>query len=317
MSKESHQFSTDAAKKVGVNAAIIFGHLIFLHKANLNRQDSWDGHRYWIKKTARAFEAMYPYLSQKEIRGALDRLQKEGYILSVAGLSENKFDRAKSFSIEQLGFDLYEIEEQERHIFTCDKRANAGLQKGKSDVTQRENQMLPKGQMNNSYNSYNDSIKDDMPDKSDSPSEKHITETLKGELDALAAEYKTAPDEKKPEIAKTGKKVKQRYELELKIDQTILHLNEKTGFRYKLGTEEARKVIRKRLEKNTLEEVFQVIDYKSDEWKDNIKMRGNLVPSTLFNGHFEDYYQAALIAKKPSKKQNETVYTAPVKRFGQ
>lgn len=139
MSKESHQFSTDAAKKVGVNAAIIFGHLIFLHKANLNRADSWDGFRYWIKKTARAFEAMYPYLSQKEIRGALDRLQKDGYILSVAGLSENKFDRAKSFSIEQLGFDLYEIAAEERHVFACDKRANGRLPKGKSDVTQRAN----------------------------------------------------------------------------------------------------------------------------------------------------------------------------------
>jgi len=146
MSKESHQFSTDAAKKVGVNAAIIFGHLIFLHKANLNRQDSWDGFRYWIKKTARAFEAMYPYLSQKEIRGALDRLQKEGYILSVAGLSENKFDRAKSFSIEQSGFDLYEIEENERHVFACDKRANGRTQKGKCHVDKRANA--------NSYNPY-------------------------------------------------------------------------------------------------------------------------------------------------------------------
>ena len=315
MSKESHQFSTDAAKKVGVNAAIIFGHLIFLHKANLNRADSWDGFRYWIKKTARAFEAMYPYLSQKEIRGALDRLQKDGYILSVAGLSENKFDRAKSFSIEKSGFDLYEIEEQERHVFTCDKRANGRLPKGKSDVTQRANQMLPKGQMLNSYNSYND-CKKDMSGVPDAVPDKHITDALKEQLDALVEEHKTATPERREEIVRLGKKTKQRYELELKIDQTILHLNKKTGFRYKLSTLEARRVIEKRLAKNTIEEMFQVIDYKSDEWKDNIKMRGNLVPATLFNGHFEDYYQASLL--KPKKKnENEAVYTPPVKRFAQ
>ena len=314
MSKESHQFSTDAAKKVGVNAAIIFGHLIFLHKANLNRSDSWDGVRYWIKKTARAFEAMYPYLSQKEIRGALDRLQKEGYILSVAGLSENKFDRAKSFSIEKSGFDLYEIEEQERHVFTCDKRANGRLPKGKSDVDERANQMLPKGQMLNSYNSYND-CKKDMSGVPDAVPDKHITDALKEQLDALVEEHKTATPERREEIVRLGKKTKQRYELELKIDQTILHLNKKTGFRYKLPTLEARKVIEKRLAKNTIEEMFQVIDYKSDEWKDNIKMRGSLVPATLFNGHFEDYYQAALLSKtKPlSPTQQKPVYEKPKK----
>jgi hypothetical protein len=202
MSKESHQFSTDAAKKVGVNAAIIFGHLIFLHKANLNRQDSWDGFRYWIKKTARAFEAMYPYLSQKEIRGALDRLQKEGYVLSVAGLSENKFDRAKSFSIEQSGFDLYEIEDNERHVFTCDKRANGSYPKGKSDVDERANQMLTKGQMNNSYNSYShwNNIKEErVPANADLSLKKSIEPIDEAftPVDALSKKRKNAPGAEK------------------------------------------------------------------------------------------------------------------------
>ena len=143
-----------------------------------------------------------------------------------------------------------------------------------------------------------------MSGKPDSVPDKHITDALKEQLDALIEEHKTATPERREEIVKLGKKTKQRYELELKIDQTILHLNKKTGFRYKLPTLEARKVIEKRLAKNTIEEMFQVIDYKSDEWKDNIKMRGNLVPATLFNGHFEDYYQASLLKKtKPAQSQ--------------
>ena len=156
----------------------------------------------------------------------------------------------------------------------------------------------------------------DMSGTPDAVPDKHITDALKEQLDALIEEHKTATPERREEIVKLGKKTKQRYELELKIDQTILHLNKKTGFRYKLPTVEARKIIEKRLAKNTIEEIFQVIDYKSDEWKDNIKMRGNLVPATLLNGHFEDYYQASLL--KPKKKnENEAVYTPPVKRFAQ
>jgi uncharacterized phage protein (TIGR02220 family) len=88
------------------------------------------------------------------------------------------------------------------------------------------------------------------------------------------------------------------------IDQTILHLNEKAGFQYKLKTVEARRVIRKRLSENTLEEIFAVIDFKCREWEDKDEMRQYLRPSTLFNGHFEDYYQASLLKKtKPVQSQ--------------
>ena len=320
MSKESHQFSTDAAKKVGVNAAIIFGHLIFLHKANLNRSDSWDGVRYWIKKTARAFEAMYPYLSQKEIRGALDRLQKEGYILSVAGLSENKFDRAKSFSIEKSGFDLYEIEEQERHVFTCDKRANGRLPKGKSDVTQRANQMLPKGQMLNSYNSCNNSKKD-MSGKPDGteflPLEEkkkkekvHPAAALQKKIEALREKLKTAAEPERAKIIKEGKALKAQLETEKEIDAVILRLNEKAGFRYELTAKEARRVIGKRLSENSLEEIFQVVDFKIKEWN-GTEWHKYLRPETLLNGHFEGYYQASLL--KTVKPVQKNLYEKPKK----
>ena len=320
MSKESHQFSTDAAKKVGVNAAIIFGHLIFLHKANLNRADSWDGFRYWIKKTARAFEAMYPYLSQKEIRGALGRLQKDGYILSVAGLSENKFDRAKSFSIEQSGFDLYEIAENERHVFACDKRANGSYPKGKSDVTQRANQMLPKGQMNNSYNSYKDSKKymSGKPDGTENLSleekkkkEKvHPAAALEKKIEALREKLKTAAEPERAKIIKEGKALKAQLETEKEIDAVILRLNEKAGFRYGLTAKEARRVIGKRLSENSLEEIFQVVDFKIKEWN-GTEWHKYLRPETLLNGHFEGYYQASLLPK--SKPTTQPVYEKPKK----
>jgi len=326
MSKESHQFSTDAAKKVGVNAAIIFGHLIFLHKANLNRADSWDGFRYWIKKTARAFEAMYPYLSQKEIRGALDRLQKDGYILSVAGLSENKFDRAKSFSIEQSGFDLYEIEDNERHVFTCDKRANGRLPKGKSDVTQRANQMLPKGQMLNSYNSYND-CKKDMSGKPDGteilPLEEkkkkekvHPAAALEKKIEALREKYiELSKDKEKNhgellKLTKQGNALKEQLETEKEIDSVILLLNNEAGFRYELTSKEARRIIGKRLSEDPLEKVFHVVRFKIKEWN-GTEWHKYLRPETLLNGHFEGYYQASLLPK--SKPTTQPVYEKPKK----
>lgn len=146
MSKANHSFSPDVAMVVGVKAAIVFQHLVFLHISNIDRPDSWDGFRYWIKKSARAFTETYEYFTPKEIRGVLDMLEKDGFLISITGNPDDKFDRSKSFSIEQKGFDLMEIKTEQRHVFACDKRANGRAKKGKCHVDKRANA--------NSYNPY-------------------------------------------------------------------------------------------------------------------------------------------------------------------
>ena len=83
MSKENHSFSIDLACKVGINAAIILQHLAHLHKICLGNGANWKHGRYWLNKSIRAFSIIYPYLTNKEIRGALDKLEQTGYILSA------------------------------------------------------------------------------------------------------------------------------------------------------------------------------------------------------------------------------------------
>jgi uncharacterized phage protein (TIGR02220 family) len=150
----------------------------------------------------------------------------------------------------------------------------------------------------------------------------HPAATLEKKIEALREKYKEFSKDKAKnhgellKLTKQGNALKAQLETEKEIDAVILRLNEKAGFQYQLTTTEARKVIGKRLAENSLEEVFQVIDFKVREWKDKEEMRQYLRPATLLNGHFEDYYQASLL--KPKKKnENEAVYTPPVKRFAQ
>jgi len=144
----------------------------------------------------------------------------------------------------------------------------------------------------------------------------HPGAALEKKIEALRAKLKTAAEPERAKIIKEGKSLKAQLETEKEIDAVILRLNEKAGFQYQLTTTEARKVIGKRLAENSLEEIFQVIDFKVKEWKDKEEMRQYLRPATLLNGHFEDYYQASLL--KPKKKnENEAVYTPPTKRFAQ
>lgn len=148
---------------------------------------------------------------------------------------------------------------------------------------------------------------------------KHPLPELEAQRKKLLEQYNdpNTPIHNREAIEATGKKVAALIKTEKDIDAAILLLNEKAGFTYRLNTPATRKAIKNRLSEYPLGNLALVIEHKCKEWADDEKMRQYLRPETLFNGHFESYYQAALIAKKPSKKQNETVYTAPVKRFGQ
>lgn len=120
MSKLSHSFSVDVACSIGIEGAIILQHIIFLQGS------SEDG---WVKRSRAAMATTYPYLTDKQIRGALDRLERDGYLLSKI---ENKIssDRTKSFLVTKKGHELYGISHWPFGPMQYDKRANDNVPKG-------------------------------------------------------------------------------------------------------------------------------------------------------------------------------------------
>ena len=72
--------------------------------------------------------------------------------------------------------------------------------------------------------------------------------------------------------------------------EIIDYLNEKTGKRFKSGTDSTKRVIRARFnEGNSVDDFKAVIDVKSKEWLGDMKMAKYLQPSTLFGTKFEGY----------------------------
>lgn len=140
----------------------------------------------------------------------------------------------------------------------------------------------------------------------------HPAAALEKKIETLREKLKTAAEPERAKIIKEGKSLKAQLETEKQIDAVILRLNEKAGFRYELTSKEARRVIGKRLSENSLEEIFQVIDYKIKEWH-GTQWHQYLRPETLLNGHFEGYYQASLL-KKTNPAAQKTLYEKP-KRY--
>lgn len=139
--KDSHAFNVGIACTVGVNCALILNHLSVIHKLIFLKEENWSDGKLWIRKTVKDMANIYPYMTEKEIRGAMDRLERDGFIVSTKSVSGQTFDRGKCYSFTVSGLQLMEVEKHFYHSENpFDKRANGYVQKGKSHLYKRANE---------------------------------------------------------------------------------------------------------------------------------------------------------------------------------
>lgn len=120
----NHSFDVEVATKYGVNAAIILDNIFFwCQKNEANQKNEHDG-LYWTYNSVKAFCELFPYISEKQIRGALETLEQEGLIQSN-NFNINAYDRTKWFAITQKGKSIYLKGQMD-----LSKRANGFIQKG-------------------------------------------------------------------------------------------------------------------------------------------------------------------------------------------
>ena len=89
-----HSFDPKIATKVGVNAAVLYQNIVWWTQKNAaNGKHLHDG-RHWTYNSIKAFDALFPYLTSKQIRTALDKLEDAGLILSGT-FNKAGYDRTK------------------------------------------------------------------------------------------------------------------------------------------------------------------------------------------------------------------------------
>lgn len=126
-----HHFHVAAAVEVGINAAILLDQFDYwITKNRANNRHYYDG-RYWTYNSTKAFAQMYPYLSTKAIRTALNRLENGGYIV-VGDYNEDRMVRPKWYSITDKGYALLYSQQCPKGQDELPVGANRGAQKGNS-----------------------------------------------------------------------------------------------------------------------------------------------------------------------------------------
>lgn len=95
-----HSFDSDIAKTVGVNAAVIFQNIVWWCERNAVKGRNIHDENAWTFNSVSQFSKMFPYLTAKQIRTALDRLIDGGF-LEVGSYNKDLRDRTKWYAVNR------------------------------------------------------------------------------------------------------------------------------------------------------------------------------------------------------------------------
>lgn len=95
---KSHMFNVGIAQKYGITEAIILHNLLYwLEHNKANNKNLFDNY-YWTFNSIAAFHELLPYLSEKQIRYALKKLEDQE-IIKTGNYNKHKYDQTKWYTI--------------------------------------------------------------------------------------------------------------------------------------------------------------------------------------------------------------------------
>lgn len=92
-----HQFDIDVAKIVGVNAAVIYQNIKFWCLKNKANNVHFHDGNYWTYNSKTSFSQLFPYLTESQIKTALNKLIDNGFI-GVGKYNINPYDHTHWYS---------------------------------------------------------------------------------------------------------------------------------------------------------------------------------------------------------------------------
>lgn len=97
-----HFFSIEAAGAVGINAALVLENIAFWVRQNGAAGRNMHQGAAWTYGSVREIADRFPYLSEKQVRGALDRLQ-EADLIKADNFNKMRYDRTKWYTLTEKG----------------------------------------------------------------------------------------------------------------------------------------------------------------------------------------------------------------------
>lgn len=122
---QNHAFNVDAATKYGVYEAIMLNNLVYWIQQNAANERHCHEGSYWTYNSAQAFQKLFPYFSEKQIRTILAKLEKSG-LIKTGNFNHSAYDRTKWYALTDEAIAFYGLE-------------NSICPNGKMEAPEREN----------------------------------------------------------------------------------------------------------------------------------------------------------------------------------
>ena len=129
-------FDTEVAQDVGMAAAVLYKNIQYwCEKNRANGMNEHDG-LFWTYNSLKAFRELFPYMSEKTIRRALEKLEENGYI-KVGCFNEDARDRTRWYAdLRPIINNMDEVKEEDsifpKGQMSEPKRADTNSQKGEA-----------------------------------------------------------------------------------------------------------------------------------------------------------------------------------------
>lgn len=144
-----HNFNVFLAQMYSVDEAIFLQHIHFWYLHNKSNNKNFYDNRYWTYNSVSAFSEQFIYLSEKQIRNILTKLETKGLIVT-GNYNKIGYDRTKWYSLTEKSLEILENlgihKEQEVKSKSNLKKENTNLQNGNFDLPKRENGFTQKGE---------------------------------------------------------------------------------------------------------------------------------------------------------------------------
>jgi len=100
-----HSFDVEVAGEYGMLEAILLNHIYFwIEKNKANEVNFYDG-AYWTFNSTRAFNQLFPYVSERQIKNALKHLREE-QILITGNYNKSTYDRTLWYALSKKGLSI-------------------------------------------------------------------------------------------------------------------------------------------------------------------------------------------------------------------
>jgi len=242
----------------------------------------------WTYNSSEALNEKFRYMKAKSIWRWIDELSTEGFIC-INRFNEKRYDKTNWYAINWVAYAaicegkyelildaICEFKKFQRLVF--DSQNEKSISQNKKRYSQNE--------------------------KSISQNEEPIpslTISKTSQLDNVGIEI---PIQLHDQIDKTKvvvhNEIKPNKQLQF-VTEVVTYLNQKTNQQFKTTTKETIQFINSRVKLDgwELEDFKAVIDFKTNEWLKDDKMRQYLCPSTLFRASNAEKYLLAARASKP------------------